>query len=375
MTVIKSIKGEDQNDALLKLLNSLFDTRSFDELLVPVSTDSGQNAIPTLIRDKKILARVEPLSPVTNSSSATLLVQMTEEHNETKLGALVRPCEARAVVELTKLKQIVPDNLLIISTDCLGTFSMRNYGNLIKAGKTGKQLLEGLMKDRFAEPEKDTGIREACRLCEFRQSPTADIKVEFIGLDGGNELIAVGQTEKGDEVLKGLDLPDAEEPSGREAKLKEYAEQTENAWKERSQELDSMTATPEDLDRSMDLCIKCLNCMNMCPICYCKECFFKSAPVMPSPTQYSRRATKKGALRMPSDKMLFQLGRMNHMITSCVQCGQCLEACPNDVDYLRQFPYMAKHIQKIFEYVAGRSMDEPLPLADFNEHELEDTSD
>jgi formate dehydrogenase subunit beta len=375
MTAIKIIKGDNKNDALKKFVHALFDSGAFSELLIPVNTESGQNAIPTLIHDKSVLDNAEPLSPVMNGSSATLLVQLTEEQNETKLAAVVRPCEARAVVELIKLKQIVHDNLLMISADCLGTFSLRNYGKLIEGGKTGSELLEHLIKDRFASVSDGTGIREACRLCEFRESPTADIKLEFIGLDSDNELIAVSQTEKGEDVLKGLDLPDGEEVSGRGSKLKEYAEQTENVWKELAQELDSMTATPEDLDKSMDLCIKCLNCMNMCPICYCKECFFKSAPVMPSPTQYTKRAAKKGSLRMPSDKMLFQLGRMNHMISSCIQCGQCLEACPNDVEYLRQFPYMAKHIQKIFEYVAGKSLDEPLPLADFKEDELESTSD
>ena len=39
-------------------------------------------------------------------------------------------------------------------------------------------------------------------------------------------------------------------------------------------------------------------------------------------------------------------------------------------DYLRQFPYMAKLVQKVFEYEAGKSPDDPLPLADFKEDEL-----
>jgi formate dehydrogenase subunit beta len=370
MVVIKSVKADNIDSALNSFLKALFDNNAVDELLVPIKTGSGLNYIPTLIKDKTQLDGARHASPVINASSAVHLVQLTEERSNVKLGALLRPCEARAAVELTKLKQIVPDNLVTISHICLGTLSLRNYANLIQSGKTNEELLGKLMQDRFAPVEGEIGIRESCKLCTYRVSPTADIQIGFKGPEGGWELLAISQTDKGEELLKGMDIPDGKPPEGMEDMMKKFAEQTENFLKEISPELDKMTASLEELEKSMDLCIRCYNCMSMCPICYCKECFFQSAPVVPSPAQYTKRAAKKGSLSMPSDKMLFQLGRMNHMITSCVGCGQCLEACPNDVDYLRQFPYMAKLIQKIFGYEAGKDPEEPLPLADFKEDEL-----
>lgn len=370
MPVIKSIKGDDTNSVFRSFLQKLLEQQAVNELLVPVIAESGENIVPTLIHDKTALDGRVLVAPVINGSSATHLVQLTEEKRDKTIGAVLRPCEARAVVELVKLKQIEPENVLQIGTGCMGTISIRNYSKLIRSGKTSDGLNKMIMKDRYADVEKDIGIRESCKMCTYRISPTTDITVGFNIMDKGVELIVMSQTEKGEGVLNGLDLPDGAKIDGMEERLKEMNEQTEKFIQEISVELDAMTTTQEDLQKSMDLCIKCFNCMNMCPICYCKECFFKSAPVIPSPAQYSKRAAKKGSLSMPSDKMLFQLGRMNHMITSCVGCGQCLEACPNDVDYLRQFPYMAKIIQKIFDYEAGKNPDDPLPLADFKEDEL-----
>lgn len=370
MPVIKSIKGDDFNSVLRTFLQKLLEQGAVSDLLVPVIADSGENIVPTLVHNKTALDGKELVAPVINGSSATHLVQLTEEKNERKLGAVLRPCEERAVVELLKLKQIEPENLLRIGTGCMGTISIRNYSKLIRSGKTGMEIFGQVMKDRYAPVEGDIGIRESCKLCTYRMPTVSDIMVGFNAPEKGAELLAISRSDKGEEVLNSLDLPDGKPPEGMEEGLKKLGEQTEKFINEISPELDAMTATPEELEKALDLCIRCYNCMSMCPICYCKECFFQSAPVVPSPAQYQKRAAKKGSLNIPSDKMLFQLGRMNHMITSCVGCGQCLEACPNDVDYLRQFPYMAKIIQKVFDYEAGRDTEEPLPLADFKEDEL-----
>jgi formate dehydrogenase subunit beta len=369
------MKGDDINSVMSGFLKLLLEKTDTDEVLASRKVESGLNFVPTLFHDPAELDGAEIASVVLNGSAANHLVSLTEERSDRKLAALLRPCESRAAVELIKLKQIETENLLMIGHGCMGTLSMRNYGALIQSGMNDKDIFESVINDRWAPVKDDIGIREACKLCEHRMPPVADINLIMFAEDDGYVLLANGQSDKGDEVLNGLDMADGQIPEGLVETMKGAADDTEKFRSEVSPELDEMVKDPMALENALDLCIRCYNCMSMCPICYCKECFFKSASVVPSPTQYSRRAAKKGSLKMPSDKILFQLGRMNHMITSCVGCGQCLEACPNDVDYLRQFPYMAKIIQKVFDYEAGRKLDEPLPLADFKEDELESTSD
>ncbi|UCF08922.1 MAG: 4Fe-4S binding protein, partial [Thermoplasmata archaeon] len=71
------------------------------------------------------------------------------------------------------------------------------------------------------------------------------------------------------------------------------------------------------------------------------------------------------------DTLLFHLTRLNHMSTSCVGCGMCEQACPSEIALLRFYKTAGYKAQKLFEYVPGRSLDEPLPLLTFREDELE----
>ncbi|MFQ6003629.1 MAG: 4Fe-4S dicluster domain-containing protein, partial [Candidatus Zixiibacteriota bacterium] len=118
-------------------------------------------------------------------------------------------------------------------------------------------------------------------------------------------------------------------------------------------------------------CINCHNCRVVCPICYCRECLFDSATFRHEPEQYLKWADRKGALKMPTDTLLYHITRMNHMLTSCVSCGLCEGGCPNDVAFLKLFPLLTKEIQPLFEYIPGRSIEDPLPLVTFREEELE----
>jgi formate dehydrogenase subunit beta len=58
------------------------------------------------------------------------------------------------------------------------------------------------------------------------------------------------------------------------------------------------------------------------------------------------------------------------MSTACVGCGQCSNACPNDIPVMELFRTVAQSTQQAFDYVAGRSVDEKPPLSEFRENEF-----
>jgi formate dehydrogenase subunit beta len=60
---------------------------------------------------------------------------------------------------------------------------------------------------------------------------------------------------------------------------------------------------------------------------------------------------------------------MAHMSTACVGCGQCSNACPNDIPLAELFRSVAHRTQAEFSYAAGRSLDEKPPLTEFRENE------
>jgi formate dehydrogenase subunit beta len=81
-------------------------------------------------------------------------------------------------------------------------------------------------------------------------------------------------------------------------------------------------------------------------------------------------AGRKGAARMPSDTLLFQLTRMNHMVSSCVGCGMCESACPSDLPLALIFRAVGQRVQQLFDYSPGRSLEDELPVATFKEDEF-----
>jgi formate dehydrogenase subunit beta len=117
-------------------------------------------------------------------------------------------------------------------------------------------------------------------------------------------------------------------------------------------------------------CVNCYNCRVACPVCYCKECVFVTDVFNHEPIQYLQWAQRKGMIKMPTDTVFYHLTRLAHMSTACVGCGQCSNACPNDIPVMELFRTVAQSTQQAFDYVAGRSVDEKPPLSEFRESEF-----
>ena len=72
---------------------------------------------------------------------------------------------------------------------------------------------------------------------------------------------------------------------------------------------------------------------------------------------------------MPTDTLFFHLTRMAHMSTACVGCGQCTNACPNDIPLSDLFSFVGQHTQDAFGYRAGQDLSQQPPMCGFEEEE------
>ncbi len=357
-----------------ELFKMILEKGAADVLLIPQDVPSGVSTVQTLVRDPEGVQTANPFAFVLPANSADILVRTTDQASKEKVVAMFRPCELRAVFELTKLNQITLDNITLISVDCLGTFPVYEYIELAKQekGNLTLKLLQSNAEELGNSPyNKD--LRTACQICEYPVMDSADVSICTLGLDMQSEILLSANTDSGEKLLisLGLELDEVEFPQSR----MEVIDILSNVRKEKREELD--TKIKENLkDFSSFLkvlagCIKCHNCMNVCPICYCKECFFESDILEASPKQFMDKSKKKGILRMPLDTALYHIGRMNHMITSCVSCGMCESACPSKLPLLAIYHALGSDVQALFDYVAGRNLEEELPLATFKEEELE----
>jgi formate dehydrogenase subunit beta len=360
---------------LKKFFSDLLTTGAVDALLLPQELSSGKNVVQTLVKDPSKLDKVNPLAFVMPVNCARLVSRLTDQNPGEKLGIVVKGCELRARNELIKLQQINNENLTVIGVDCLGTFSLPDYAKLsTEKENVTDDLLKSFRDSKGAgigEAGNGSQLRPTCVICEHPVPENADISIGILGIDIGKEILIQAVTAKGEEVLSKLSLPETEVPPSRgmsvEAYVKQNTTRREEAAKAILAEIDSI---PKLLS-TISTCIKCYNCREACPICYCKECIFDTQALNPAPSQYINKVDKKGIVKMPMDTLLYHITRMNHMITSCVGCGQCESACPNDIPVARIFSVLGDKIQKIFEYVPGRDLEEELPVATFKEDELE----
>jgi len=60
------------------------------------------------------------------------------------------------------------------------------------------------------------------------------------------------------------------------------------------------------------------------------------------------------------------------MSLSCVSCGACEDACPTSIAVAQIFSWVGSQNQEEFNYVPGRSANEPLPLRVYQDREFEE---
>jgi len=366
-TVSFSVKDGSITGAMRQLLKQLLEKKLVDAVLAPLELPSRENVVQSLVTQVEALGAANLLAPVLPVNTANIVSKMTRmASSQKKVAVIARSCELRALIELTKLKQASLDNIVLVGVDCFGTYSVPDYKQFAKeTPATGDEFMKGVK-----EGKTDSRLREACQVCEYPYPLVSDITVGLIGSDFDKEVLLLANTPVGEQVVGALGFPEVK-ADGRQAALdKLVAERV----KRRDEVFAQTLAETKGLERLTSVfapCIGCHNCRDVCPVCYCRECVFDSSTFSFEADKYLDWASRKGALRVPTDTLLFHLTRLNHMGASCVGCGQCQEACPNDVPVFRIFRLIGSKVQPLFSYVPGRSLDEPLPLTTFKEAEFE----
>jgi formate dehydrogenase subunit beta len=365
MRAMIPVENGDTLVAVRGFLRGLLEVGTVEALLVPMRTRVGA-VTQALVSNPELLPAADPLAPVMPSNAATLAGQLSIREPRAKVGVVLRPCEMRALVELVKLQQASTDDLTLIALDCAGTFEVPVYQKYQGNGKGS--LCRQLYQTAATNPESpNPELRLACRMCEQPVYDGADITIELLGSEIDEGVYLSLSDELGEEL--GFS---AAESNGR-------AEVVEKLVTARAAVRDGEFAVIRDrlegeegIIGVFDACVRCHNCMTVCPVCYCKTCVFKSPVFDHEPMQYVGWANQKGAYRLPADTSLFHLTRLNHMALSCVGCGMCTQACPAELPVGSVFRSIGQRLQETFEYVPGRSLAEPLPLITFKENEWTD---
>jgi len=361
METIITVENGNTLAALQGFLRQLLEHGFVDAVVTPLRTPSG-TVTPALVTKTELLATADPLAPVLPGNSATLVGKLSVREPCARIGVVLRSCEIRALVELVKMKQASLDNVTVIAIDCAGTYHVPVFQKLTPKGDI---LWQELYQNAAIQPDKpDDALRVACKICEQPVYDSATIKIKLLGGDPDQAI----QLELPDEMATQLGYSPTT-ANGRQAVVDKLIAARVAARDVAFAEIRTRLEGEEGIAGVFAACIRCHNCMTVCPICYCKTCVFKSQVFDHEPMQFVEWAKQKGAYRLPSDTMLFHLTRLNHMGLSCVGCGMCTEACPAELPVGIVFRAIGQRLQATFEYIPGRDKEEQLPLVTFKADE------
>ena len=163
MTVNATLPVEESAPETAKeLLGAMLQQGVIDALLVPWQLLAGDNVAPTLVTDPTKLADAKVWTPVMSINAARAVANLTATGNKPKLGAVLRPCEIRALVELTKLEQASLENTLIIGVDCPGAYTVADYAQMAHEGTDPTAELLAQAADASMAPHQGYQFRAGC---------------------------------------------------------------------------------------------------------------------------------------------------------------------------------------------------------------------
>jgi len=221
-----------------------------------------------------------------------------------KTAIIAKPCDARAVICLTKENQLKRDDVHIIGLTCDG------------------------MVD-----ENGTAL-PACMNCKVRIPPVYDTLVS-----DGKQRDGSGTQGDGSPVLS--------------APQDCISAICQNNTEEPSPCVPEPPLCFERFASEMEKCILCFSCRQSCYGCYCKTCFVERGE-----PDWQTASPDIGT------KMLYHLGRATHLSGRCVECGACENACASGVDIRYLIREVTNFIEETYDYQAGMDLaTEPAMLS------------
>jgi len=166
MRIIIPVESGDALAAVRGFLKRLLEAEVVEAVLVPMETPAG-TITPALVADPDLLDAANPLAPVMGLNAARVAGHVSIREPRGRIGAVLRSCELRALVELVKLQQASLEDLVTIGVDCLGTYDVAVYNAMRADG--GVDLAAYLATARSGElvPQEGYAFRDGCQMCEL----------------------------------------------------------------------------------------------------------------------------------------------------------------------------------------------------------------
>ena len=360
------------------LLKFALESKRVDAVVAVKARDGNRyDGIPVLITEPGQLKETAGALHCASPNLARFLKEYLDGASSLKIAITVKPCDAKSIIELAKRSQINLDNLLLIGLNCTGTLPPAKAKSMFNeefgvnpADITSEDIEDNELiirlkdggekkKDLTELEEKGYGRRENCRRCETNIPIMADIACGKWGTTDRKTTFIEVCSEKGARFIEAAieaGYIKVEQPNADTIETRKRKDQAAIELARRWQEKDFVSLEQMTNDEKFSYwfgqfskCVKCYGCRDACPICYCKDCFLEA----------DRGFISQG--EVPPDDM-FPMIRITHVMDSCVNCGQCQDACTMELPLSRLIFLLSKKIGAIFKYEPGMDVTKLPPL-------------
>jgi formate dehydrogenase subunit beta len=323
--------------AVQDLLWQLMDQDAVQALLVPLQAHPLEAPAPTLIKNRERLNKANPLAPVMTLNSAKIVGMLLAQESGKRLAAVMRPCEARSLVELAGQKKIDLTDLVIVSIDCLGSHVEDDYEQRAALWGDDAPTRESLRWSRRGQiaPYR---FRQACQMCEQPFFDQADISVGLFGQNVGEEILVFIESSLSEQIgfkHSAWVQPALEGDLGERRRIIDKLVTQRHATRQRLlRDIRSKVSELADLLAMLSSCTLCAECQGACPL-----------------TELSGFDIDNYEENTP-DYLAARLLDMAHRSESCVGCGMCEAACHLGLPLMLVTQMMAEQAQVRREIVA-----------------------
>ncbi len=344
----------DPIGTLRDLVKQIWRDVDLDGMVVTTSGGGNERMFSRYITEVDLIAEINPFKPIMEINTAKLIPRFLSQNLGAKIGALLRPCEMRALIEMSKHSSLKLDNLLTINVDCLGTLPADEYQWRLERLEKSHLSYEDnrstsnddLAKEALAFARQGGIIpyryRSACQVCNSPAAEHAKINIHILGLPARQQmLLSINDPGLADMLsLENLSIGLADERliSQHERIVAKMSERHTRTMERVNQGLGSLLpANVDAVIHQLESCGECQACLDVCPICSVDR------PYRDLAGHYDRA----GVMRW---------------LVSCAGCGMCEQSCPSNLPTSAIFAHIRQQLAQEWEYVPGRSINEPLPL-------------